>query len=221
MKRFFTLFLLAFVVSALALAAVYIEGRISPPKQGEHLWQQSIDELSDLARIKQRQSHRYTQYSSFAEQEGLASEATLLRAIAKADAIQCQNCIKAIESLGGIYNSPIIAEPTLQNTRAHLQSILDEKSLCHTQQMLRLISRSLDEGNRYIARMLTWCDASDIEQIIILRSYLECPEAHDSLAAEYLVCPECGMLNSNGLSPHHCGHCMTSQQEFLIFKQAP
>jgi hypothetical protein len=47
MKRVFTLFLLAFVVSALALVAVYFEGRISPPQQGEHLWQQSIDELSD------------------------------------------------------------------------------------------------------------------------------------------------------------------------------
>ena len=200
------------------MAAVYIEGRISPPQQGEHLWRETIDELSDLARMKYRQSHRYIQYSTYAEQEGMPSEAILLRAIAKADAIQCGNCIKAIESLGGIYHAPIIAEPTLQNTRSHLQHILDEKSLCHNQQMYRLISRSLDEGNRYIARMLTWCDASDIEQIIIIKNYMECPSAHDSLAVQYTVCPECGMLNSNGLSPYHCGHCMTSQQEFLVFK---
>jgi hypothetical protein len=70
MKRFFTLFLLAFVVGALALMAVYIEGRVSPPKQDEKLWHETIDELSDIARMKYRQSRRYIQYSTIAEQEG-------------------------------------------------------------------------------------------------------------------------------------------------------
>ena len=218
MKRFFTLFLLAFVVGALALMAVYIEGRVSPPKQDEKLWHETIDELSDIARMKYRQSRRYIQYSTIAEQEGLHSEATLLRAIAKADAIQCENCIKAIESLGGIYYPPTIAESEMQETRQHLHLIHNEKNKCHNEQMLRIITRTLNEGNRYIARMLTWCDASDIEQIIILKNYLECPEAHDSLAAQYFVCPECGMLNDNGLSPYHCAHCMTPQLKFLIFK---
>ena len=66
--------------------------------------------------------------------------------------------------------------------------------------------------------MLTWCDASDIGQIIILKNYLECPKAHDTLAVQYSVCPECGMLSSDGLSPYHCAHCMAPQHEFLIFK---
>ena len=218
MKRFFTLFLLAFVVGALALMAVYIEGRVSPPEQGEKLWHETLDELSDLARMKHRQSRRYIQYATLAEQEGLQSEAILLRAIAKADAIQCENCIKAIESLGGIYYTPTTAESKMQDTHHHLQLILNEKSRYHNEHMYRIITRALDEGNRYIARMLTWCDASDIGQIIILKNYLECPKAHDTLAVQYSVCPECGMLSSDGLSPYHCGHCMTSQQEFLIFK---
>ena len=218
MKRIVTPFLAAIIIGALALFGVYIESKINPQPKSDYLWYDTIRELNNMARLKYRQSIRYAQYSAHAEKEGLHNEATLLRAIAKADAIQCENCIKAIESLGGIYYPPTIAESEMQETRQHLHLIHNEKNRCHNEQMLRIITRALNEGNRYIARMLTWCDASDIEQIIILKNYLESPEADDSLAAQYFVCPECGMLNDNGLSPYHCAHCMTPQLKFLIFK---
>lgn len=218
MKRFFTLFLLAFVVGALALMAVYIEGRVSPPKQDEKLWHETIDELSDIARMKYRQSRRYIQYSTIAEQEGLQSEATLLRAIAKADAIQCENCIKAINSLGGVYHSPVSVDANIQSTRQHLRLISDEKSAFHLHHIHHLITQTLNEGNRYIARMLTWCDASDIEQIIILRQTLQQGKEADTLNNQYSVCPVCGNLTNKELTSYRCAHCMTPNEEFLIFK---
>ena len=207
------------MAGAMALLAVYIESRISPQPQTDYLWHETLQELSNLARIKHRQSERYTQYSFFAEQEGLHSQAVLLRAIAKADAIQCENCIKAIESLGGVYYSPVSVDAKMYSTREHLQLICDEKSRYHTEHIHHIIAQTLDEGNRYIARMLTWCDASDIEQILILRNELQSC-ATDSLSRrnQYSVCPVCGKLSNKELSSYRCAHCMTPNEEFLIFK---
>lgn len=224
MKRIITPFIVAIAVGAIALIAVYLESHIRPQGQrNDYLWYDTLQKLNNLARIKHRQSLRYAQYAAYAEQEGLHNEATLLRAISQADAIQCQNCIKAIESLGGVHHVPISVDANMQTTRQHLQLICDEKSQYHSEHIHHIISQTLNEGNRYIARMLTWCDASAVEQILILRHALQQAQNTESKAdtlrqCQYSVCPVCGKLSDKELSTFRCAHCMTSHEEFLIFK---
>lgn len=218
MKRIVTPFLAAIIIGALALFGVYIESKINPQPKSDYLWYDTIKELNNMARLKYRQSIRYAQYSAHAEKEGLHNEATLLRAIAKADAIQCESCIKAINSLGGVYHSPVSVDANIQSTRQHLRLISDEKSAFHLHHIHHLITQTLNEGNRYIARMLTWCDASDIEQILILRHTLQQGKEADTLNNQYSVCPVCGNLTNKELTSYRCAHCMTPNEEFLIFK---
>lgn len=219
MKKIITPFIAAIVVGALALAAVYVESKIRPQTKTNYLWYDTLQQLNALARIKHRQSVRYAQYSAYAEQEGLHNQAVLLQAIARADAIQCENCIKAIESLGGIYHTPVSVDATMLTTREHLQMVCNEKHEYHSEHIHQIISHTLSEGNRYIARMLTWCDASDVEQILILRHELQRRNMADSTSRnQYSVCPVCGKLSDKELSTYRCAHCMTPNEEFLIFK---
>lgn len=219
MKRIITPFIAAFLIGAVALLAVYVESRVRPHQKSEYLWYDTLQQLNDLARIKHRQSLRYAQYSTFAEKEGLHNQAVLLRAISQADAIQCQNCIKAIESLGGIHHIPVSVDATMYDTRRHMQIICDEKSAYHSEHIHNIILQTLNEGNRYIARMLTWSDASDVEQILILRHELQRSNTADTIhQAHYTVCPVCGKLSDKELSTYRCAHCMTPHEKFLIFK---
>ena len=201
----------------MALAAAYIDSRVRSAAPTEHLWHHTLQELNALARNRYRQSQRYAQYARHAEQEGLHNQATLLRAMSQADAVQCQNCIKAINSLGGVYNQPTNVDAEMQDTRRHLQQALDNKTTLHENHS-SLILHTLNEGNRYIARMLTWCDASDIEQILILRTELCRTSLQDSIRSHYRVCPVCGNLSDKALTSCHCPHCMTSEQELIIFE---
>lgn len=218
MKRIVTPFLAAIIIGALALFGVYIESKINPQPKSDYLWYDTIRKLNNMARLKYRQSIRYAQYSVHAEEEGLHNEATLLRAIAKADAIQSENCIKAINSLGGVYHSPVSVDANMQGTLKNMQLMCDEKNAFHLHHIHHLITQTLNEGNRYIARMLTWCDASDIEQIIILRHTLQQGKETDTLNNQYSVCPVCGNLTNKELTSYRCAHCMTPNEEFLIFK---
>jgi rubrerythrin len=77
------------------------------------------------------------------------------------------------------------------------------------------MQRAIDEGNKYVARMLTWCDASDLKQILILQREVERMAEDD--APLYRVCPTCGNFIEEELHTHFCPHCMTASEEFLVF----
>ena len=220
MKRFFALFLTFFTVSLLALGAAYIDGKMRPQHNEEHLWHDTLQRLNELGRQQHHQSIRYQHYAIHAQQAQEPQIAALFRAMAFVEEVKCENCKDAIGALGGLFNPPIETSTPLSSVIDHLHTAIDEKQLSHDQKMPRCITGAIDEGNRYLARMLTWCDASDVKIITLLKQAIAIEKASGGTAsvACYWVCPTCGNIECEQLRTCYCPHCMTYSAEFLIFE---
>ncbi len=219
MRHLRTPFVAAFTIGLTALIIAYLVSLRYPAEPTDYLWYDSLQQLGELGRAKYRQSHRYGEYAHRAERDSLHGLATLFRAMAYADNVQCNNCRKAIESLGGRFHIPILLPSERQPTLEHLRSALNEKYAIHNGPTAPCIHRAIDEGNRYVARLVTWCDASDIKQILIIQRELESMEQHfKHNIREYRVCPTCGAISDEGLQSCFCPHCMTASDEFILFK---
>lgn len=212
MDYFKRLFVIALVICSLVLAVTYIKGsRLSAQRSSEEtLWSESLDLLKTICNHKYRQSLHYTAYAHHAERDSLHNIATLFHAIAYADAVQCDNCRKAIESLGGTFSTPIIRPTTFSNAESHLAYALRDKQHTHQNLIPRSVEQALADNNRFVARMLTWCDASDIKQMILLQLPLD----H---CTRYRICPVCGDISWEEVAPRHCPHCMTDSVRFVVF----
>jgi rubrerythrin len=136
-----------------------------------------------------------------------------MNAISHADAVQCDNCRQAISSLGGEYSSPTTLPTHFTNHADHISYALRDKSYTHTTLFPPAIEQALKDNNRYVARMLTWCHASDTKQIFLLQQFI----SQDVTHARYRVCPVCGNISWEPISPRHCPHCMTDSVRFVVF----
>lgn len=211
-------FIIAFALAAMAIGASYLFSLRLEAEPTEYLWHESLQGLNELCRAKYRQSRIYDEYARQAERDSLPSQAALLRALAFADGVQCANCRKAIESLGGRFHTPVMQASQLHDTPTHLHMALQAKSAVRKGLAEQCLHRAIEEGNRYIARLLTWCDASDIEQIIILQREIDSQPETAASPAPYRVCPTCGAISNSDLHTAYCPHCMTLGEEFHTFK---
>ena len=231
MDYFKRMFAAAFVISALALAVAFLAGRravMSQPAE-EVLWRESIAQLKALGDHKYRQSIHYIAYAKYAARDSLNAEAALFHAMSHADAVHCANCRKALEGLGGRASTPTITRTLFSSTADHLHHAHEDRHHTHTHLLPPAIAQSLADGNRYIARIITWCDASDLKMILLLRqvsaegargeSEARC-ESDDMARCEvcYWVCPNCGNIVSEQMRTCYCPHCMTPGEEFVRFE---
>ena len=215
MKHFFALFASLLTVSLLALGAAYIDSRMRPQHNEEHLWHDTLQRLNELARQQHHQSVRYQQYAIHAQQAQEPQAATLFRAMAFGEEVKCEKCKDAIGALGGVFDPPIEATTTITSVEEHIHKAIDEKQAYHDTKVREGIARAIEEGNRFVARMLTWCDASDLKMILLLQQV-----SSEGVQGEvcYWVCPNCGNIECEQLRTCYCPHCMTYGEEFLIFE---
>ena len=215
MKHFFALFASLLTVSLLALGAAYIDSRMRPQHNEEHLWHDTLQRLNELARQQHHQSVRYQQYAIHAQQAQEPQAATLFRAMAFGEEVKCEKCKDAIGALGGVFDPPIEATTTITSVEEHIHKAIDEKQAYHNTKVREGIAGAIDEGNRFVARMLTWCDASDLKMVLLLRQV-----SSEGVQGEvcYWVCPNCGNIECEQLRTCYCPHCMTYGEEFLIFE---
>ncbi len=116
----------------------------------------------------------------------------------------------------------LVPLPTV-SVSEHLGRALRDKDDYHLKRMGRCIECAVADGNRYIARMLTWCDASDVRQINILRREIERlgrrkADGEAPRPVLYSVCPKCGNVTESDDGTRYCPHCMTEQCDFAAFR---
>ncbi len=219
MRHLRTPFIAAFTIGLLALIIVFLIGLRYPAEPTDYIWYESLQQLGELGRAKYRQSHRYGEYAHRAERDSLYGIATMFRALSYADNVQCNNCRKAIESLGGRFHTPVLFPSEHEHTREHLRHALSDKYELHNGPTTPCIHRAMEDGNRYVARLITWCDASDIKQIMILQREIDNINCHTTPPPyEYRVCPTCGAITDGELASYYCPHCMTESTTFMVFK---
>ena len=213
-----TIFIVAGAVCIIMLGIALAAGRRHSRQNDQPKpFHRSLDQLKELGRTKYQQSLRYLAYAHYAERDSLPGVALLFHAISHADAIHNANCRHAIEALGGKFTYPIISPTQFSSTVSHLEKALHNKSTTHCNHMPRYIEQALSDNNRYIARMLTWCDASDVKQIILLQEILATePTLHRHI---YKVCPTCGDITWETIATRHCPKCMTDSAQFIVIEQ--
>lgn len=239
MKRFNTPFIIALAISVMALAAAYADGESHPASPSNYVWYDHLQELNELCRTKYRRSRCYEQCARHAEDEHRHDVAALFMAMSRAEAIHCDNCRRAIASLGGRFRAPVAEAPPRRTAREHLRRALREMDSVRSRRSENRTCGEMYRDNRNIARMLTWCDASDIHQIMILRRMLGSMDSavrtaphHTSPRSEdragsaagcrartvlYAVCPTCGDVTESGLHADRCPHCMTDCRRFILY----
>lgn len=216
MQHFRTLFTIAFAMALAALAISFIISLRQQEEKSDYLWYDTLQQLNELGRAKYRQSHRYNEVARHAELDKQSTLASLMRALAYADNVQCNNCRKAIESLGGVFHTPILLPAEQREPLAHLHDALNNKYSLHEGLTAHCLHRVTKEGNRYIARLITWCDASDIMQIALLEQHID--TLHHRTLHTLRVCPGCGAIEQEPLHCHLCPHCLTESSQFALFK---
>ena len=214
MKYLRTLFVIAFFTGLIALATAYLHGQ-RESRHTEQLWQESLQQLKHICRLKHSEYRNYAAHARQAEQDSLHRLATLLHTMSAASEVQYENCRKAINSLGGVFQIPITPDKGYEDSDSLLSHAIQHKLLHHNSTTHNGIEQALKDGNRYVARMLTWCDASEVRQIMILQRELATDTQTVSI---YMVCPTCGAVSEESLLPYFCPHCMTSSEEFLVFE---
>jgi rubrerythrin len=160
-----------------------------------------------------------THYAVIAEAENQHPTATLLRAIAKSEEVQYENCRRAIAALGG-EEKPARADRKTATTISHnnLHAIIDYK-IAYRSHLARYARHATQTENRYVARLLLWCDESDTRQIEFLRRQIA-TEHHPQhiLIGRFYVCPTCSNLFDDEFHSHLCPLCMTSAERFFVFE---
>ena len=158
----------------------------------------------------------HTAYAHHAERDSLHAEAALLHAIAHAEAVQCDNCRQAIGALGGTFSLPTIRPTEFSEAMTHIHNTLQDKQLIRREFIPTAIEQAIKDNNRYVARMLTWCDASDAKQILLLQRLLGEEKPHH---VRYRVCPTCGDIIWLEESTRYCPHCMTDSVRFFVVER--
>lgn len=218
MDNFKRVFLLAALlcVSALALSFAVTRRLNKERPTSEVLWHKSLEQLKQICRHKYRQSLHHTAYAHHAERDSLHAEAALLHAIAHAEAVQCDNCRQAIGALGGTFSLPTIRPTEFSEAMTHIHNTLQDKQLVRREFIPTAIEQAIKDNNRYVARMLTWCDASDAKQILLLQRLLGEEKPHH---VRYRVCPTCGDIIWLEESTRYCPHCMTDSVKFFVVER--
>lgn len=217
MKRVF-LYLAAVVVALITVGgAAYIISIVEPTNKDNNKWPHIIEYLDRISRAKHKSSHLSAHYATIATQEQQPDIALLLRAIAGADSVQCENCRRAIGVLGGKFYPPQMPLPKKISSRQHLLSTIESKS--RQRQQLSLFAQQAALGhNRYVARLIVWCHESDRQQMEFIKRELSRNGATSYRSAKYYVCPKCSSLYDEQTISHLCPLCMTPFATFILFE---
>ena len=244
MKRLNTLFIIALAIGVSVLAAAYADGESHPAMQPDYIWYDQLQELNEMCRAKHRLSARYGECARHARAEHRNDAAALFMAMSRAEAIHCDNCRRAIAALGGRFSEPVTEATPRRTAGENMRRALHDEDSLRRRGAGSRIRHDMHGLNRNIARMLAWCDASDIHQIMILRRKIEttgadgrttpCDTAtrayggrthdpagsaagHRASTALYAVCPTCGDVTEWGLHADRCPHCMTDCRLFILY----
>ena len=182
-------------------------------------WQTTLLYLAEIYDTKMLHSLIATHYAVIAEAENQHPTATLLRAIAKSEEVQYENCRRAIATLGGEEVSAKTDRRTATTiSHNNLHAIIDYK-IAYRSHLARYARHATLSDNRYVARLLLWCDESDTRQIEFLRRQIA--TAHHPqqiLIGRFYVCPTCSNLFDEEFHSHLCPLCMTSAERFFVFE---
>ncbi len=218
MKRLGTAIIVALNIGLIVAGALYLISALKPQQPQNYTEDSTLQYLTEIGRAKYESSLLSAHYADIATKEQRVGTSRLLKAIAKAETIQCENCIRAIRILGGSSHLPKQHSFNHISTHRHLHSIIEQKSALHQQHTSHLIKYTADRNNMYVARLLTWCDASDIHQIRFIQRELS---HFDSTLLpqprKYYVCPRCSYICDDEFISHLCHYCMTPFAEFIVF----
>lgn len=176
-------------------------------------WPRSLENLNAAAHITRDNAENFESAARQAAAEERPGAERLLRALAHSERIQETGYVRAIRRLGGDYIPPDTVEIRIRSTRRNLEQLLtrlQENRL----QGYRAIDEVLEEGNRYVARLLIRNAAATNRSLHAVERYLRQGERY---APAYWVCPQCGYLCDDRHRDPYCPQCLTDGRRFLRF----
>lgn len=155
-------------------------------------------------------SHTFEHASLRARREAEPEAAALFAAMAASERVLQRHYAAALRNFGGGFRPPVRRTLYIASTSSNLRWLLARAS----QPDFMAISQVLDEGNRYVARLMIRDAASQnrarraAEQLLYSSMRVSC----------YRVCPACGYLSDEEHADPFCPQCHLSQQRFLRFE---
>lgn len=211
------LILLLFVVSAGILVWLYYAASREPRKPKKTPHGETIADLDSCARRKHAKALQYDHFAGIAAEENRLEAERLFRAMAFSVRLQEQNCAAAILRLGGRYTPPAKIIVFGGTTESNLARSIEYERQTYIQRHGTEIRRALEQGNRYVARLLVWASAGDLRNITLLEQCQQnARQGIDSCC--FTVCPVCGNLYTSELQDYYCPFCLADGARFIRFE---
>lgn len=196
------------VLAALVALLLLVGCDISPELVRER-YPESMHHLEDGMRRTDLRSHTFELAARRARREGEVEAAALFAAVAASERVMQRHYAAALRNFGGGFRPPVRRVIYIASTSSNLRQLLGRAS----QPDFMAISQVLEEGNRYVARLMIRNAASQnrarraAEQLLFSTRPAAC----------YRVCPACGYLSDEEHLDPYCPQCHLSQQRFLRF----
>lgn len=174
----------------------------------------SLRQLDAGAHSSSEGAEQYGRAALRAADEGQVEAERLFRALSYSEQVHELRFVEAILQLGGEYHPPQVLYVRVRSTEENLQEAMCPTRLRQPLQRVEGIDRVIQEGNRYVARLLIRYAAADNRRLRLLSSY---SPGEISGQQHYLVCPRCGYLCEERFSDPFCPQCYLSEAYFKRF----
>ncbi len=199
-------------------AALLVALRMQSKMDGNTLesrWKTTIEDLYDNSSTAHIRSLRYDSYAHQAAAENDPSREQLFLALAHSERIHEQMCARAAQLFGGSYVAPYAGADISTSTDENLKRSLAATRTRHNLSQGKAATRAIENGNRYVARILIWIDGCNRRHLELLE------ESHNhgkELGSGYLVCPKCGNVYNTSIYDVYCPFCQTHYTDFTRFE---
>lgn len=183
----------------------------------ESEWESTIEDLYDNSAAAHIQGQRYNSYADQAAREANTSSERLFRALAHSELIHEQMCAKAAQLFGGEYTAPANSIDNSTTTDENIKRSISSARTRHNLTQGSAATRAIENGNRYVARILIWIDGSNRRHIELLEQADRKGSEFTNYSTGYLVCPKCGNTYHTASYDTYCPFCQTHYSDFKKF----
>lgn len=181
---------------------------------------ETIKNLQLAATGEANASAKYAAFAECAAADSLPKIAAMLRATAAAEAIHRDNHLSELKKLG-VEFTPVVEPVIVDSTLANLYVAKSGEEYEVQSMYPEFIVVAENEKTKGAVKTFNWAMKAEVKHAQFYIAAIEALQNTDSdetLAAVWVVCPECGDTYIKGTEPQKCDICGVSSESFLAFE---
>lgn len=180
----------------------------------------TIENLKAAYNGESTASAKYAAFAEKAKMEGFDTIAVMFLATSKSEATHAQNHKNVLDKLGEKVEGPQIGAFEVLTTAENLADAIKGETYEIETMYPGFITTAEEQNYPDAVESFTWAIETEKKHQVIYKTALEVVNtgSEKSLPSQWLVCLVCGNTYIDKDVPNECEFCMTSKEEFMVFK---